>query len=225
MTSRADRKVARARNTILAFVALIVIVVIGYGTVYTTGIAEGEYLAGEQYRVIDDPPRRRAGEPILVQEFFSYACVHCRDFDPLLNDWQDDMPEGVIFDRSPVAFSPIWQLLAQTYYALNSLGALEANHSRLFHAIHDNGRQFSSPDMLADYIDGNGATKDEFLRAFNSPGVRRSVREALALQNKLVIKSVPTLVVGRKYVVNMDVGRKASLDVVEHLIALELKEG
>lgn len=223
MTSRTDRKVVRTRNTIIAFVALVAFLVIGYGTVYTTGVTQGEYLAGEHYRVIDDPPRRRAGEPILVQEFFSYGCVHCRNFDPLLDDWREDMPEGADFARSPAAFSPIWQLLAQTYYALDSLDALEANHLRLFRAIHDNGRQFLSADMIADYIDGNGASKEEFLRAFDSPEVRRHMREAEARQTRFVITSVPTLVVGDKYVVNMDVGRKASLDVVDHLIALELE--
>jgi thiol:disulfide interchange protein DsbA len=222
MTSRTARKVKRTRNVIIAFVALVAIVVIGYGTIYTTGITEGEYLAGEHYRVVEDPPRRRAGQPILVQEFFSYGCIHCRNFDPLLDDWRANMPEGATFSRSPVTFSPMWQLLAQSYYALESLDAAQENHLRLFRAIHDNGRQFLSADMVGDYIDGNGTTKDEFLRAFNSPEVRRHLRDTEAAQRKLVITSVPTMVVGGKYVVNMEVGRKASLDVVSHLIALEL---
>jgi hypothetical protein len=50
------------------------------------------------------------------------------------------------------------------------------------------------------------------------------VQEAQDLQNKLVITSVPTLAVSGKYVVNMDVGRKASLDIVDQLIALEKNE-
>jgi thiol:disulfide interchange protein DsbA len=222
MTSRTDKKVVRARNAIIAFAALVAILLIGYGAIYSTGITEGEFLAGEHYRVIEDPPRRRTGEPIMVQEFFSYGCIHCRNFDPLLDDWRATMPEGVTFSRSPVTFSPVWQLLAQSYYALERLGAVEANHLRLFRAIHDNGRQFLSADMVADYVDGNGTTKEEFLRAFSSPDVRREMRDADAAQRKFVITTVPTLVVGGKYVVNMDVGRKASLDVVAHLIALEL---
>jgi thiol:disulfide interchange protein DsbA len=223
MTSRTDLNVKRTRNTIVGFVALVAILVIGYGTIYTTGVGEGEYVSGEHYRVIEDPPRRRKGEPILVREFFSYGCVHCRNFDPLLEDWLSNMPAGASFTRTPAAFSPIWQLLAQTYYTLESLNILEANHVRLFRAIHDNGRQFLSPDMVADYIDGNGATKEEFLRAFNSPQVRQAMRETEALQQKLQISTVPSLVVGGKYVVNMDVGRKTSLKIVEKLIALELK--
>ena len=85
MTSRTDRKVMRTRNSIIAFVSLVAITVIGYGTLYTTGITEGEFAANDHYRVVDNPPRRRAGEPILVQEFFSYGCIHCRNFDPLLD--------------------------------------------------------------------------------------------------------------------------------------------
>lgn len=221
MTSRTERKVVRTRNTIIAFVALIALLVLGYGMIYTTGITEGDYLAGEHYRVIDNPPRRRAGEPILVREFFSYGCIHCRNFDPLLEDWLVDIPDDVSFARSPVVFSASWALLAQAYFALQQLNALDENHQRLFRAIHDNGQQFLSADMIADYIDGHGATKSEFLRAFGSPEVSRKMREEESMQRKFAITSVPTLVVADKYVVNMDVGRKASLDVVDHLIAME----
>ena len=41
-----DRKVARVRNAIIAFVALVVVLGVGYGMVYTTGVTEGEYRAG-----------------------------------------------------------------------------------------------------------------------------------------------------------------------------------
>jgi len=221
MTSRTERKVVRTRNTIIAFVAVIAILVVGYGTVYISGVTEGKFAAGEHYRVVDQPLRRRAGEPILVQEFFSYGCIHCRNFDPLVEDWLANIPEGASFARSPVTFSPSWALLARAYFALRQLNALEQNHERMFRAIHDNHQQFTSADMIGDYIDGHGATKQAFLRAYDSPEVRRAMREAEDLQRRFTITSVPTLVVAGKYVVNMDVGRKASLDVVNHLIAME----
>ena len=222
MTSRTDRQVLRTRNTILGFVIVVAILVIGYGTFYSTGGTPGEIVAGDHYTLVDNPPRKRAGEPIVVHEYFSYACIHCRDFEPLVSDWKQDLPEGATFDRSPVIFSPIWGILAQSYYALESLGALDANHDRLFRAIHDSGRQFLTPDMVADFVDGNGTTKAEFLRAFESAEVRRATRDAERRQREVKINSVPTLVVGEKYVVNMDPGRKAALAIADHLIGLEL---
>lgn len=222
MTSQKDRQVIRTRNTILAFVVMVAILVIGYGTIYTTGVAEGEAVAGDDYRVIEDAPQRRPGEAIEVSEFFSYGCVHCRNFDPLLEEWLEDAPDTVRFSRTPVVFSPVWILLAQTYYTLEKMNALEQNHTRIFRAIHENGRQFLSPDMIADYVDGKGVTREEFLRVFNSPAIRRKVTESETAQRTLQIVSVPTLVVADKYIVNMDAGRKRSLEIVDLLIAKEL---
>jgi thiol:disulfide interchange protein DsbA len=226
MSSRkkSDKKVTRVRMLIVGFTILVGIVVLGYGTLYSTGLGEGEFLAGEHYRVIENPPKRRAGAPIVVREYFSYGCIHCRNFEPLLDEWRATQPEGTAFERSPVAFSPAWQLLARTYFTLKRLDVLEQNHMRLFRAIHDNGRQFATPESMADFVDGNGVTRAEFLRMFNSPEVRRDLREADAVQRNIVISSVPTLVVDDRYVVNMDLGRKRALDVVDYLIAQQLQE-
>ena len=224
MTSKTDRQVIRTRNTILAFVAIVAILVIGYGVLYISGVTDSDVTEGDDYRVIDDAPARRPGEPVLVREFFSYGCIHCRNLDPMIEEWQERLPEGVDFERTPVVFSPVWILLAQTYYTLEALDALDENHARLFRAIHDNGRQFLSPDMMADFVDGNGVSRDEFLRTFNSPGVRRKVAQSERDQRDLQIASVPTLVVAGRYVIGMDSGRKRALEIADQLIARELAE-
>jgi protein dithiol oxidoreductase (disulfide-forming) len=221
---RSDRQVARVRNTIIALVGAVVVVVIGYGILYSTGAGEGEYRAGTHYELIDGAPPRRPGEPVRVKEFFSYGCVHCRNFDPLIEAWKSTLPEGATFERVPVAFSPVWVLLAQTYFTLDALGILERNHDRLFRAIHDNGRQFLTPESMADFIDGNGASREEFLRTFNGTDVRRRVRDADLEQRDLQIAAVPTLTVAGRYRIGMDVGRKQALAVADHLIAQELAE-
>jgi thiol:disulfide interchange protein DsbA len=221
MAKRKEHQVTRIRNTIIALVVAVVVLVLGYGTLYSTGVTEGEYQAGTHYEVIEDARGRRPGEPILVQEFFSYGCVHCRNFDPLIEEWRDGLPEGVVFQRTPVAFSPVWTLLGRTYITLDETGALTQNHERLFRAIHDNGRQFLSAEMVADFVDGYGVSRDEFLRAFESPAVLRRLRQAEIDQRAMGISSVPTLVVDGKYRIGMEVGRKTSLDVADHLIAQE----
>jgi thiol:disulfide interchange protein DsbA len=222
---RQDRQVARVRNTIIAFVVVVAVLVIGYGMLYSTGLTEGEYQAGTHYEVIENARGRRPGEPVLVREFFSYGCVHCRDFDPLVEEWKARLPDGVAFERTPVAFSPVWALLAQTYLTLDELGAREANHNRLFRAIHDTGRQFLSPEMIADFVDGYGTSREAFLQAYESPAVRARLREAEREQRELQVTGVPMLVIDDKYRVGMEVGRKTALDVVDHLIAQELSAG
>ncbi|NBC23041.1 MAG: thioredoxin domain-containing protein [Gammaproteobacteria bacterium] len=224
MPTRKERQVIRTRNTIIAVVAAIVILVLGYGTLYSTGVTEGEYQAGTHYEIIEEAKGRRPGEPIQVREFFSYGCIHCKNFDPLIEDWQETLPDGVEFTRTPVAFSPVWSLLGRTYVTLDELDALDDNHDRLFRAIHDNGRQFLSPEMIADFVDGYGVSREAFLREFDSPAVRSRMRQAERDQTELGIRAVPTLVVDDKYRVGMDVGRKVALDVVDHIIAMERAE-
>lgn len=221
MPSRKERQVIRTRNTIIGVVAAIVVVVIGYGLVYSTGLTEGEYKAGTHYDVIEDAKGRRPGAPIQVREYFSYACIHCRNFDPMIENWKSGMPDGVEFRRVPVTFSPVWALLARAYFTLEHLGALEQNHERLFRAIHDQGRQFLSAEMVADYVDGYGVTRAAFLEAFDSATVRSRFRQAERDQRELGIASVPTLVVDDKYRIGMEVGRRTALDVLDHIIALE----
>jgi predicted DsbA family dithiol-disulfide isomerase len=75
---------------------------------------------------------------------------------------------------------------------------------------------------MADFIDGHGASRQQFLDAFNSQEVRRALRDADVEQRALVINTVPTLVVADRYVVNMDFGRKLALDIMDFLIAKEL---
>jgi len=221
MSSNKGTSVARTRNTILIFVVIVVILVLGYGTIYSTGVTQGEFLEGEHYRVVDTTERRRPGAPITVTEFFSYGCVHCKNFDPMIDEWIETLPEEVDFARSPVAFSPVWTLLAQTYLTLDYLNILKQNHTRLFSRIHDRGIQFLSAEQIADFVDGNGASKEEFLRAFNSPEVRRRLRETDAAQRMIQINSVPTLVVADRYVINMDNGRKVALEIADYLIVRE----
>jgi len=221
MSSNKGTSVLRTRNSILIFVVVVVILVLGYGTLYSTGITQGEFLEGEHYRVVDTSERRRPGEPIAVTEFFSYGCVHCKNFDPMIDEWLETLPEDVSFTRSPVAFSPVWTLLAQTYLTLDYLDIMDQNHTRLFRRIHDRATQFLSAEQIADFVDGNGASKEEFLRAFNSPEVRRRLREADAAQRSIQINSVPTLVVADRYVINMDNGRKVALEIADYLIARE----
>ena len=219
-TGQAQR-LAAIRYGVLGGGVLVVGVVLIWGLLYSTGVGEGEeILEGEHYRKVENPPRRRPSDPIVVTEFFSYGCVHCRNFDPLIEDWRRELAEGVIFERAPVAFSTDWAVLGQAYLALLESRALEANHERIFRAIHDNGRIFLTANQIADFVAGNGVTRQAFLDAYNSPSVRRSLARIEARQRKLGISSVPSLVVADTYVVNMDLGRRRSLEVADALAAL-----
>ena len=218
--SKPDKRLMTIRNGVIAFVVLIVVVVGGYGLFRSTAIdVSGEFVEGTHYKIIDGTTAPSVG-PIRVTEFFSYGCVHCRNFDPIVNDWLRGAPKDAAFDRNPVSFSPEWSLLAQAYFALQSLNALDDNHDRIFKAIHDNGKQFLTAEMIAAFVDGHGASRDAFLTAFNSPAILRAATEAGRRERALRVNSVPYLTVADHYAINMDtVPRKKAFDVVDFLVA------
>ncbi len=220
--AKKDNKVIMARNTIIAFVSIVAIGILAFGTYVSTGIGAGEI--GEEnndYKVLDNPRPRRTGDPIEVIEYFSYACIHCKTFDPIIEQWAAEQADDVAFSRMPATFSPIWALLSQTYLTFEDQDVLDQNHSRMFRAIHDAGRQFLTPEMVAEYVDGRGLSSAEFLRAFNSPAVKETMRKAERDQLTFQIAATPSLVVAGKYLVGMNNGQRRALRVVEHLIELE----
>ena len=219
---KSKQKVIAARNTIIIFITVVVIMVLSFGTYVSTGGGQpNEIVADRDYRVLDNPRPRRSGDPIQIVEYFSYACIHCKNFDPVIKEWADEQPDDVELILQPANFSPIWALLAQSYLALEQAGALDENHNRIFRAIHDAGRQFLTPEMMADYVDGRGITRDEFLRAFNSPSVKRKMQTAERDQRDWAVSATPTMIVANKYVVTMQGGQGRALQVIEHLVEQE----
>ena len=219
--AKKNSKFLMARNTIIGFITVVVILLIGFGSYVSTGLSQGEIVANEDYRVIENPRPRRTGDPIEVVEFFSYACIHCKTFDPIVDEWAAEQADDVEFKRMPATFSPVWALLSQTFLTFENAEVLEQNHSRIFRAIHDAGRQFLTAEMVADYVDGRGISRDEFLRIFESPEVRDAMRKADRDQRSYQIAATPSLVVAGKYVIGMEDGQRRALRIADELIAQE----
>jgi thiol:disulfide interchange protein DsbA len=212
-----QKRIQRARMVVFALVGVIVAIIAGFAIYALYGGAPDELAEGKQYRTLDNPKPVGTGL-ITVTEFFSYACPHCMTFEPSLAEWVEDLPDDVRFERVPVSYSAEWTLLAQTYYVLLRLRALDANHERIFSAIHDKGRVFRSKEELAELVDGHDITRAEFLAAFDSNETRRAMNEAARLTQAYSITSVPTIVVGDRWVILPDVPRRDTLPVATQLI-------
>ena len=220
---RTEKKLRFIRYASMGFVGLIFLLIVGVGIFYGTAVDVGGEVAEEShYRLIEGAPPDRA-RTVEVVEFFSYGCVHCRTFDPMLEDWKETLPEGASFRRAHVAFGGGVGLLARAHVVLGQARALEANHTRLFRAIHDRNRQFTDRIKLADFVDGYGVDRDGFLAAIDEPSVLRAVAEVDRAFRDADLIAVPAIVVAGKYAVNMDIGRKQTLDVVDQLVARELE--
>ena len=222
-TRKADEKIRLIRYVSIGFVAFIALLIAVVGIFYGTAVdVSGEIAEDSHYSLIEGTPDTRA-RTVEVVEFFSYGCVHCRNFDPMLEEWKETLPEGATFRRAHIGFAGGAELLARAHVVLGQKGALGANHQRLFRALHDRNRQFTDRFRLADFVDGYGVGRDEFLAAIDEPSAARAVARIDRTFRDADLISVPAIVVADKYVVNMDIGRKPALDVVDHLVAKELE--
>lgn len=211
MAKRKD-KVARLRLGIVGAVAALAVLVTAFGLLY-----EGD--AGDPYRVLEAPDGDGDVGDVRVVAYFSFACPHCRRLEELMEGWAETLPAGVAFRRAHVAYSSTNRLLAKAHLALLRHDAAEANRSRLFAAIQDRSRQFSTLAALADYVADRGIERQTFLRTAESPRIARLVAADEAAFAAAGLTGVPALVVDGKYVINMALGRKQALAATRQLAA------
>jgi thiol:disulfide interchange protein DsbA len=181
-----------------------------------------EFTEGVHYAKLPIPVETADPGEVEVVEVFSYACIHCKTFDPTLEAWTEALPEGVQFRRVPAIFDQTWALFAQAFYTAEVLGVTDAVHTPMFRAIHEQGVDLRDPNLMASLFEqAAGVDPEEFLQVFNSFGVRSRVQQAQAHGRAYGITGVPTLIVDGRYRVD---GRMAGnntnmLAVVEYLVA------
>ena len=212
--------VERMRKRLVWGFGSLVAVLFGAGVLYALGAFDSLMATGDEYTVVEGTSPPAPGTPITVVEYFSYSCPHCRDFDPQVEAFRQDLPEGVIFKRVPIVFGAGEQELhARTYYALEAADALDANHPRIFEALHGQGRRLDTAQAMAELVDGHGIYAAPFLRMVDAGPVRARVAAAQADQQRVGIMSIPTLVVAGHWRIEVGVvGRARAITIAESLI-------
>ncbi len=132
---------------------------------------------GKEYQVLKAPQPVPAGK-IEVTEFFWYGCPHCFDFEPELEAWVKKQGKDVIFKRVPVAFRDDLLPHTKIFYALESIGKLDAMHTKVFNAIHVDRKRMLDPNEIADFMAKNGIDRKAFLDAYNSFSVTTNAQRA-----------------------------------------------
>lgn len=217
----ADR-VAATRSIFLSLLGTVGAALIGLGIYFSSGGGHSETpQLGTDFELIENADRPRSKGPIEVAEFFSYGCIHCKNFDPEFAAWAASASEDVLVERRPATFSPSWTLLGQAYLALEYANAIEGNHERLFSAVHDARKRFSSGRDIAEHLESPQLSANDFMRAFNSSSVSRKLSRAADDTSRYQIGSVPILVVAGKYRVSMNNGTQRALQVADWLVKQE----
>ncbi len=180
-----------------------------------------DFVAGTDYKVLDNPGKVEVPGKIEVREFFWYGCPHCFILEPHMQTWLKKMPKDVNFVRTPAAMNPVWEQNARGYYVSEALGVRKRSHLPLFHAIHEGNQQIFDQASQAKFFVKYGIPEAKFNSMYNSFAITSKVAQAKKLAQQYQLSGVPAVVVNGKYVVQ---GQDAKVtDVVSYLVEKERK--
>jgi len=177
---------------------------------------------GREYMPVKVPQSAESAGKIEVLEFFSYTCPHCFRLEGVIEPWLKRLPADVAFRRIPVIFQESALPLAQAYYVLESMGRLDMVHLKIFDAYQQKGIHLDREKTLLEWVGTQGVDAKRFAETYQSFGLRAKLARARQLAQAFEIDSVPSLVVGGKYLTSTELaGNKEAVPrIVDELVAL-----
>ncbi|MDP3858746.1 MAG: thiol:disulfide interchange protein DsbA/DsbL [Stagnimonas sp.] len=159
---------------------------------------------GKQYAQVKQSVPPADAKRVTVEEFFWYGCPHCFAADPSVDAWKAKKPDYVDFQRIPNTLGRAdGEIHARAFYIAEALGVLDKTHGPLFSAIHVRKQPMNSVDSIRKlYGEVAGVKPEDFDKATSSFMVDSRLRRAEQLARTYQLTSVPTIVVGGKYVTN-----------------------
>jgi thiol:disulfide interchange protein DsbA len=181
------------------------------------------WIEGTHYQTLDAPVQTDGDGKIEVAEVFWYGCPHCYRFKPIVEAWEETLPDDVKFVMLPAALGRSWEPHARAFYALEATGDLSKVHDALFEALAGEHRSLETPEALANFVAGYGVDADEFIKNYNSFGVNARLQQAQSKIRGARITGVPAMLVNGKYKVSASMAgsHEAVLKVVDYLIDKE----
>ena len=167
---------------------------------FVSGAALADAQLGKDYSLLN-PAQPTSTKKIEVLEFFFYGCSHCFHLHPLLSTWEKTMPKDVELTFVPTIFRDSWEPMANTFYALESMGQIKQLHDALYRAWNEENLALTDEDKIADFVAKHGVDRAKFTAAYNSFAMQSKVTRAKQMIRSYGINGTPTLVVDGKYVI------------------------
>lgn len=177
---------------------------------------------GKEYKVLN-PALPTSTKKIEVLEFFFYGCSHCFHLHPYMNTWEKTMPRDVELTYVPTIFRDSWEPMAQTFYALESMGQLHQLHDALYQAWNVNNLELNDEARILDFVAPRGVDRTKFSAAYGSFTVKSKVTRAKQMIRSYGINGTPTLVVDGKYMITA-LQPADAIRVLNEVIALARKD-
>ena len=189
-------------------------------------IAQMAFIEGTDYQPISPAVKTSQPDKVVVTEIFWYGCPHCFRFEPYVERWSANLPEGVVFEQVPSSLNPRWTEHARAYYAFKMMDALDKSHKALFDAIHVKRQRLTSLDMLAEFAGEIGLDEKVFRETYFSFPVETLIRKNIQKEKRYGHRGVPAVIVNGKYLVSASVAgsNQRMIEIMSYLVAKELNQ-
>jgi len=129
---------------------------------------------------------------ITLVEFFDYACPYCQVMGNTINQLMKNNPE------LRVVYRPIPILNRISWFAASSvIAASHQQNYQIFHQALLNNHQPLSENAILTLAAHEGLNIDQLLSDMKSPAVQQELEDNLAVANKLGVKYLPTVIIGK----------------------------
>lgn len=188
--------------------------------------AQIAFVEGADYQAIAQPVKTTHPDKVVVTEMFWYGCPHCFRFEPYVERWSADLPDGVVFEQVPSALNPRWTEHARAYYSFQFMGVLEQVHRPLFDAIHVERKRLNSLDTLAQFVADQGLDEQAFREHYFSFPVETQIRKNVQKEKRYGHRGVPAVIVNGKYLVSASMAgsNERMIQIIDFLVARELAQ-
>ena len=166
-------------------------------------------------------PVPTSNSDIKVIEFFNFSCPACNASQPYIDDWLEDKPEQVIWQRTPVPFQRWGGLYARLFFVLEGFNKDEELFRSVFRALHKERKLLNSEGRIVDWlVEDHGFDEDKTEKAFSSFAVDTKMRKNQRLVEQYGVTSTPTIVVADRYLLlrTSGTGFAGLLDKLDELI-------
>ena len=191
-----------------------------------SALAQSTFVEGTDYQTISPAVKTSQPDKVVVTEIFWYGCPHCFRFEPYVERWSNNLPEGVVFEHVPSSLNPHWTEHARAYYAFKMMNVLDQMHKALFDAIHIKRQRLTNLDAIADFAAGQGVDEKLFRENYFSFPVETQIRKNMQKEKRYGHRGVPAVVVNGKYLVSASLAgsNERMIQIMDYLVAQELAQ-
>jgi thiol:disulfide interchange protein DsbA len=168
--------------------------------------AQAQPALDKDYRLIPNQQPPADPKKIEVIEFFSYACPHCAEFEPALNEWVRHKPKDVEFKEVPMVFRDNWNPTAKLYHTLEAMGLVDKYHAKVYDTIHKQGKELNTDQAVKQWAKDAGIDPAKFEQVYDSFGIDTKVQRAKAMGRAYGVQFTPSMAINGKYYTGPSMG-------------------